>query len=160
MYSPFFTAVEANGAKMVYLNLDEEDGYKFDIDALNKLITKKTKLILNCCPHNPCGRVLTREELRGIGEVALDHKLTIMEDKLHEDIVLDGRKHISIASVSPEIEERTITSFGFSKTYGIAGLQMGHLVTTNAQIMERLKNKWRCARRDLQPRKGLCTRDA
>lgn len=138
MYRPFFTAVEANGAKLVYHNLYEEDGYKFDIDALNELVTEKTKLIMVCNPHNPCGRVLTKEELRGIGEVAVDHNLTIMVDELHEDIVLDGRKHISIASISPEIEERTITAFGFSKTYGIAGLQIGYIVATNKQIMENL----------------------
>lgn len=139
MYRPFFTTVDICEAKMIYHKLDDMEGYKFDIDALNKLVTKRTKLIFVCNPHNPCGRVLTKAELRGIGEIAVDHKLTIMSDELWEDVTFDGREHISIASLSPEIEERTITSFGFSKTYGIAGLQMGYLVTTNAQIMERLK---------------------
>jgi aspartate/methionine/tyrosine aminotransferase len=139
MFDSFFTAVEVCGAKSLYHKLDEAEKYRFDIDALNELITRRTKLIFLCNPHNPCGRVLTKEELKGIGEVAVDRKLTIMSDELHEDVVLDGRKHISIASLSPEIEERTMTSFGFSKTYGVAGLQMGYLVATNKQMMESLR---------------------
>ncbi|MFB0543995.1 MAG: MalY/PatB family protein [Candidatus Bathyarchaeia archaeon] len=139
MYGPFFTAVVVGEAKSLYHKLDEEEGYRFDIDTLNELVTKRTKLIFVCNPHNPCGRVLTEEELRGIGEVAVDHDLTIMSDELHEDIVFDGRKHISLASLSPEIEERTMTSFGFSKTYGVAGLQMGYLVATNKEMMKRLR---------------------
>ena len=139
MYYPFFTAVEACGAKSLYHRLDEAEKYRFDIDALNELITERTKVIFVCNPHNPGGRVLTEEELRGIGEVAVDHNLTIMSDELHEDVVLDGRKHISIASLSPEIADRTMTSFGFSKTYGVAGLQMGYLVATNKQMMESLR---------------------
>ena len=139
MYGPFFTAVRAGEAKSLYHNLYEEDGYRFDIDALNELVTERTKLILVCNPHNPCGRVLTEEELRGIGEVAVDHDLTVMVDELHEDIVFDGRKHITLASLSPEIEERTMTSWGFSKTYGVAGLQMGYIVATNKEMMKRLR---------------------
>jgi len=139
MFDSFLTAVEVCGVKGLYHKLDEEEKYQFDIPALNKLITKKTKLIFVCNPHNPCGRVLSKEELKGIGEVAVDHNITIMVDELWEDVVLDGRKHISIASLSPEIAERTMTSFGFSKTYGVAGLQMGYLVATNKQMMEALR---------------------
>lgn len=140
MYYPFFTAVEAGETKTLYHKLDERKKYRFDIDALNELITKKTKLIFVCNPHNPSGRVMTKEELKGIGEVAVDHNLTIMSDELWEDVVLDGRKHISIASLSPGIEARTMTSFGFSKTYGVAGLQMGYLVATNKQMIDKLKS--------------------
>lgn len=97
MYRPFFTAVEAGEAKPLYHKLDEKEKYRFDVDALNELITRKTRLIFVCNPHNPTGRVMTKEELKGIGEVATDHNLTIMSDELWEDVVLDGRKHISIA---------------------------------------------------------------
>ena len=139
MFDPFFTAVDAGEARSLYLRLDEEEGYRLDVDVLNELVTERTKLIFLCNPHNPCGRVHTEEELRGIGEVALDHNLTIMSDELWEDIVFDGRRHISIACLDPEIENRTMTSFGFSKTYGVAGLQMGYLVATNNEMMEKLR---------------------
>lgn len=147
MFYPFFMAVERCGARPLYWKLDEEEGYRFDVDALNELITERTKLIFLCNPHNPCGRVLTEEELRGIGEIAVDHDLVIMSDELWEDIVFDGRKHISIASLSPEIEERTMTSLGFSKTYGVAGLQIGYLVATNKEMMEGLRKIARCVLR-------------
>ncbi len=147
MYYPFFMAVERCGAKSLYWKLEEEERYRFDVDALNELVTERTKLIFLCNPHNPCGRVLTKEELRGIGEIAVDHNLTIMSDELWEDIVFDGRRHISIASLSPEVEERTMTSFGFSKTYGVAGLQIGYLVATNKEMMKKLRMIARCVLR-------------
>jgi len=139
MYPPFFGAAEACNVRIVYHKLDESRGYGFDIDALNELVTDRTKLIFVCNPHNPCGRVLTKKELRGIGEVAVDHKMTIMSDELWEDVVLDEREHVSIASLSPEIEERVMTAFGFSKTYGVGGLYLGYLVATNKQMMETLR---------------------
>ena len=139
MYSPFELALKVTGVKPIYWTLKEEEGYRFDIDVLNELITKKTKLLFMCNPHNPCGRVMTKMELKGIADIATDNDLTVMVDELWEDIIFDGRKHISLASLNPEIENRTITSWGFSKTYGVAGLQIGYLVTTNRWIMARLR---------------------
>ena len=139
MYYPFFEAAETGEAKLVWHRLSQDEGYRFNPDDLNEAITPKTKLLFVCNPHNPCGRVLTKEELRGIAEVAVDRKLIVMADELWEDVTLDERKHISLASIGPEIAERTITSFGFSKTYGVAGLQMGYLVATNKEMMNKLK---------------------
>ena len=139
MYSPFELSLKVTGVKPIYWTLKEEEGYRFDIDVLNELITKKTKLLFMCNPHNPCGRVMTKMELKGIADIATDNDLTVMVDELWEDIIFDGRKHISLASLNPEIEDRTITSWGFSKTYGVAGLQIGYLVTTNRWIMARLR---------------------
>jgi bifunctional pyridoxal-dependent enzyme with beta-cystathionase and maltose regulon repressor activities len=139
MYGPFFGAATSCNTKIVCQNLEMQKGYVFDIDALHELISNRTKLIFVCNPHNPCGRVLSKDELKAIGEIAVDHKLTIMSDELWEDVVLDEKKHISIASISPEIEERVITAFGFSKTYGVGGLYIGYLVATNIKIMENLR---------------------
>ena len=82
---------------------------------------------------------MTRDELKCVSDIAVDHKLTVMCDELWEDIVFDGRKHISLASLSPDIADRTITAFGFSKTYGVAGLQIGYAVATNKMIMNKIK---------------------
>jgi aspartate/methionine/tyrosine aminotransferase len=140
MYFPFFEAVEATTTKTkpVHWKLHEEEGYRFDVEWLKKLITKKTKLIFVCNPHNPSGRVMTKEELKGIADVAVDNKITVMVDELWEDIVFDDRKHITLASLSPEIADLTMTSWGFSKTWGIAGLRIGYLVATNLKMMENL----------------------
>lgn len=139
MYGPFFTAVDVVNTKPVYWDLHMDEGYKFDIERLKDLVTPKTKLIFVCNPHNPCGRAMTEEELKGVADVAVDNGIKVMVDELWEDIVFDGRKHITLASLNPEIEKLTMTSWGFSKTFGVAGLQMGYICATNKEIMDDLK---------------------
>ena len=136
MYGPFSSAARATKTKALIWNLDFEDGYGFDIDVLKELIMPKTKLIFVCNPHNPTGRILTKEDLKGIADVAVDKNIKVFSDELHEDITFDGRKHISIASLNPEIEALTMTSWGFSKTFGVAGLQVGYMCSTNKEVMD------------------------
>jgi len=139
MYYPFVRAIEVTDTKPVYWPLEMEEGYRFDVERLKDLVTPRTRLIFVCNPHNPCGRVMTEEELKGLADVAVDHGITVMVDELWEDIVLDGRKHITLASLGPEIADLTMTSWGFSKTYGVAGLQMGYLCATDRDMMDRLR---------------------
>lgn len=139
MYQPFITATDTTGTRSVRWPLEMDDGYKFDIEILKNLITERTKLIFICNPHNPCGRVMTKEELKGISDIAEDNGIVVMVDELWEDIIFDGKKHITFASLSPEIADLTMTSWGFSKTYGVAGLQMGYLCATNEEMMAKLK---------------------
>ena len=135
MYHPFITAVETCKMKPVYWKLDEKDGYRFDAEALMAAVTPKTKVIFVCNPHNPTGRVMTKEELKAIADIAVDKKLTVLVDELWEDIVLDDRKHVTLASLGPEIADRTATAWGFSKTWGVPGLQVGYLVSTNKAMV-------------------------
>ena len=139
MYYPFFEAARAAEVKMNYVPLKTEEGYVFDEERMKDAVTSKTRLIFVCNPHNPTGRVMTKKELESIADLAVDHDLTVMSDELWEDIVFDHREHISIASLSSEIADRTVTSFGFSKTFGVAGLQVGYTVATNKQLMRKLK---------------------
>lgn len=139
MYYPFYRAVEATETNPIYWKLGEESGYQFNVDVAQELITNRTKLLFVCNPHNPTGRVMTRKELKGIADLAVDNDLIVMVDELWEDIVYDGRRNLSLAALSPEIAERTITAFGFSKTYGVAGLQIGYLVATNSEILDKIK---------------------
>ncbi len=139
MYGPFYTSIEVTHTQPVHWDLDMEEGYRFDVEKLKEIITPKTKLIFVCNPHNPCGRVMTKEELKGISDIAADNKIYVMVDELWEDIVYDGKEHISLASLNPEIADLTVTSWGFSKTWGIAGLQMGYLVATNKVMMQSLR---------------------
>jgi bifunctional pyridoxal-dependent enzyme with beta-cystathionase and maltose regulon repressor activities len=136
MFGPFIRAINYVGAKPVYHKLRQEENYRFDIERLKELITDKTKLIFVCNPHNPTGRVMTQEELKGIADIAVDHDIIVATDELHADIIYHGRKHVSIASLGPEIADRTISMFGLSKTFGLAGLQIGWLVATNKELME------------------------
>ncbi len=141
MYSPFKGSLDAAGAKPVLWELDEKNGYSFDLESLKRIVTKKTRLIGVCNPHNPTGRVMTKKELQGIADIAVDKKINVVSDELWEDIVFDERKHISIASLGPEIEAQTLTSWGFSKTFGIAGLQLGYMTTTNKEVMADMRKQ-------------------
>ena len=137
-YYHFYTAQEVAGTTPIRWPLKIEEGYKFDEEILKNLVTSKTKLIFVCNPHNPAGRVMTKEELKAIADIAVDNEITVMVDELWEDIVYDGREHITLASLSPDIERLTMTSWGFSKTFGVAGLQMGYTCATDKEMMVNL----------------------
>lgn len=143
MYSPFYVATEVTKTEPLYWKLDMEKGYEFDIEGLKEIITPDTKLLFVCNPHNPCGRVMTEEELKGIADLCVDHEIKVMVDELWEDIIFDGREHITLASLNQEISDITMTSWGFSKTWGVAGLQMGYLCSTNMEMMEDLRENAR-----------------
>ncbi|MFH2109750.1 MAG: pyridoxal phosphate-dependent aminotransferase [Candidatus Bathyarchaeota archaeon] len=134
MYNGFLHAVHDIKVKPVYWDLDFEDGYKFDLEKLKEIVNRKTKLICLCNPHNPAGRVMTREELKGVADIAVDYRIRVFVDELWEDIRFDGRKHISFASLNPEIENLTATAWGVSKTFGVAGLYLGYMATTNKDM--------------------------
>jgi bifunctional pyridoxal-dependent enzyme with beta-cystathionase and maltose regulon repressor activities len=139
MYQHFYQQTRDANLKPAYWKLDDEQGYRFDEEELKKIVTPRSKLIFVCNPHNPTGRVMTKQELKALADCAVDHKIPVMVDELWEDIVFDGRKHITLASLSPEIADLTITTWGISKTWGIPGLQCGYTVATNKKIMEDIK---------------------
>jgi cystathionine beta-lyase len=140
MYHPFLQSVNVTQTAPVYWNLELDEGYTFDLERLKQCISPKSKLLFVCNPHNPTGRAMTKEELKGIADIAVDHNLYVMVDELHEDIIYDGRKHISLASLGPEISDLTVSGWGYSKTWSIPGLQSGYLGCTNPNMFKNLKN--------------------
>jgi aspartate/methionine/tyrosine aminotransferase len=139
MYFHFITSQESTGTKPIIWELLFEEEYKFDIDRLNELVTPRTKLIFLCNPHNPTGRVMTKEELEGVAEIAVDNGIYVMIDELWEEIIFDGREHITLASLNPDIQDLSITSWGFSKTFGVAGLRMGYTCVTNKELLKKIR---------------------
>ena len=109
----------------------------FDFDALEAFITERTRLFLLCNPHNPVGRVYTRAELERIGELCLRHKLLICSDDVYSDLVFSGNRYLPIASLAPEIADKTITLMGPGKTYNIAGLRCAMAIITNSALREK-----------------------
>ena len=140
-YHTFKSVLPAAEAKPISWMLDREEGYKFNSEILKEIITPRTKLIYLCNPHNPAGRVMTKEELKAVADIAVDKKIFVMVDELWEDIVFDGKKHISIAGLNPEISDLTLSSWGFSKTFGVAGLQIGYMATTNKEMLKIMKRQ-------------------
>lgn len=119
--------LEARG-KPVRLPLDVASGH-WDIERLRRLITPWTRLICLCNPHNPSGKVFSREELLAIGELALEHDLWILSDEIWCDIVYAPSVHTAMAALDPAIAERTFTVYGFSKAFGLAGLRVAFVVS-------------------------------
>ena len=92
-----------------------------------------------CNPHNPVGRVYSRAELEGIAEFCLRHNLILCSDEIYCDLIYPGGGHISIASLSPEIADRTVTLLAPSKTFNLPGLFLGFGVIPNAALREQIE---------------------
>jgi aspartate/methionine/tyrosine aminotransferase len=127
VYGPFWRNTQATGATPLPHDLDVDNGFRFRGEALESLVTPRTRLLMVCNPHNPTGRVLRREELETIARVARERDLTIFCDELYEDMVFEGT-HTSMAALGPEVYERCLSVFGFSKAFGIPGYRVAYMV--------------------------------
>ena len=127
----FERAVLEARAKPVRLPIDVASG-AWDLEQLKTLITPRTRLICVCNPHNPSGKVFTREELLAIGEIAIENDLWILSDEIWCDIVFAPHAHTSLASLDGAIAAKTFTVYGFSKAFGLAGLRVGFIVSPDS----------------------------
>lgn len=136
VYGPILHAAQTAGVRAQSMALTPEaDGrYGIDLDRFAQTITDETRLFLLCNPHNPVGRVWTRDELLMMAESCLHHDTIICSDEIHCDLIYNGHRHIPIASLSPEIEARSITLMAPSKTFNIAGLDCGFAVIPNLDL--------------------------
>jgi len=114
------------GGTPVYFPLRGENNFHPDLKELKNCVTSKTKAILLNSPSNPTGAAFSQEELLAIAEIAKEKDLFIISDELYEDIVYGDREHTSIASL-PGMKERTISIFGFSKSYAMTGWRLAYL---------------------------------
>src|SRR6266446_5194052 len=114
-----------------------DGSYEVDVDAFAAAIRDRTRFFLLCNPHNPVGRVFRRDELQRLAEVCLRRSLTIVADEIHCELVYSGHRHTPIASLDPEIAERTITFMAPSKTFNLAGLKCAVAIIPNASLREK-----------------------
>lgn len=130
------------GAKPIKVRLRPELAYRWDAGELAAAITPRTKAILINTPHNPTGGVMNRDDMLAVLQLAEKHKLYIIADEAYEDIIYDS-KHISIASVAaefaPEVRDRIISCFTFSKSYAMTGWRVGYTVCTGEEFNQNLK---------------------
>ena len=110
----------------VLVPLIEEEGYKWDFDAVMKCITPRTKAIMYCSPSNPTGTVFSETELRELAGIALDHDLMVITDEAYEYFTFDGISHFSIGSL-PDMKNRVVSTYTFTKTYAMTGWRIGYL---------------------------------
>ena len=139
VYPPILRAASNHG-----LRRDENalvrgaDGrYTIDLDAFAAALRADTRAFLLCNPHNPVGRLYGRTELEGMAAACLRRDTVIVADEIHCDLLLDGRQHTPIASLSPEVEQRTITLMAPSKTFNLPGMKCAVGIIPNAALRER-----------------------
>ncbi len=123
-----------NDATPVLLQTREQDGYTISQDALEAVITPRTKAIIVNSPCNPTGATYDRKTLEGIAAVALQHDLVIISDEIYEKVLYDGVQHISIAGLSPEVAARTVVINGVSKAYAMTGWRIGYAAGPKALL--------------------------
>jgi cystathionine beta-lyase len=122
VYPPFLKTVAKAGRRVVDCPLDRE-GWRLDPERLAAAVDDGTRAILLCNPHNPTGRVFTRDELGAIAEVAERHDLLVISDEIWADLRHPGAEHVPMALVNDEADARTVTITAASKSFNVAGLR-------------------------------------
>lgn len=139
VYPPFFNSISTHDRTIVTNPLIEKDQYyTIDFDDFEKKLQQGVKAFILCSPHNPVGRVWTRDELTKMADLCVKYDVLIISDDIHCDLVFSSHTHTPIASLSKEISQQTITCMSPSKTFNLAGLQASYIVTENKERRERL----------------------
>ncbi|NTU43029.1 MAG: pyridoxal phosphate-dependent aminotransferase [Nitrospirales bacterium] len=115
-----------NDAVPVFLPTEEEDSFMVRPEALESVITKRTKALVLNSPSNPTGLIYDRKSLEAIAEIAVRHNIFIISDEIYEKLLYDGVEHVSIASLGKEIKERTVVVNGLSKSHAMTGWRIGY----------------------------------
>ena len=129
--SPYWVSypdmVRLAGAEPVIVQTSERNGWKMTAEEFENAMTPRTKMVIMNSPGNPSGAVYTREELEAIVAVAAEEDIFILSDEIYEKLVYDGFEHVSIASLSKQAYDLTITVCGFSKSYAMTGWRLGYM---------------------------------
>ena len=143
VYYPFVSAVKNNNRKLIVSTLRYDNGsYQMDFaDFEDKIIQNNVRLFTLCNPHNPVGRVWTKEELTRIGDICLRHNVLVLSDEIHADFVHAGHSHTVFASISPAFADNTVTCTSPSKTFNLAGLQISNILISNESLLRRFKQE-------------------
>ncbi len=140
VYPPFFHISEFIGANRVEIPLIVHDGqYQVDFKKFESALNPSLKLFVLCNPHNPVGRVYSRNELELINEICLKKDVVVCSDEIHADLVLSGNRHVSLASISESAAQNTITLMAPSKTFNIPGLHFSFAVIPNKKHREAME---------------------
>jgi len=136
-YTPHEAKVRFAGGIPVPVVLKERDCYTLDPSAIEKRITSKTRMIIFVNPSNPLGRVFSEKEVSALADIAIKHDLLVLTDEVYEYILYDNHKHHSIAAL-PEMKDRTISLFAFTKAYAMDGWRLGY-VAASKELMEHVQ---------------------
>lgn len=135
VYHPFYAAVEENGRNCIHIPLKQEEGrYVMDLELLEKKARETDiAMVILCSPHNPVGRVWSREELRQLGDICLEHDILLFSDEIHMDFCRHG-VHVPFLKACPAMKDLTIVATAPSKTFNLAGLQASLVFIPNEKM--------------------------
>ena len=143
VYYPFSEVIQDNGRVVVSndLYLGTDNRYHMDLeDFEQKIVEHQIKLFLLCNPHNPSGRVFTRKELTGMGEICLKHGVTVVCDEIHNDFVFQG-EHTVFASIKKEYADVSVTCTSPSKTFNLASMLISNIFIPNEKLRQRFQHE-------------------
>ena len=140
VYYPFYNAVRKGGRTLAESRLLlTGDHYEIDFaDFEEKAKDPKNKLLLLCSPHNPVGRVWTKEELAKIGEICLKNNVMVVADEIHNDMIMPGYEHTVYATVSEEMAQNCIVCTSPSKTFNMAGMMTSNIIVPNPELKQKV----------------------
>jgi putative C-S lyase len=143
VYHPFRFAAQEQGREAVFCPLIErERTYDIDFELFEKLCAQpQVKLFLLCSPHNPVGRIWTREELVRLGDICLEHDVVMVADEIHGDLILPGYTFTSVGTLPEQYLNNAILCTAPSKTFNLAGMQCSNLFVPNGALREKLKQE-------------------
>ena len=141
VYYPFSEAVRVNDRKLVNNQLVYKDGhYEIDFeDFENKIVSENVKLYLLCSPHNPVGRVWTREELTRLAEICKRHGVYVFADEIHSDFIYSSFAHTSYMTLGKEFRDKLILGTSPSKTFNMAGLQVANIIIPDKEVRKKFR---------------------
>lgn len=135
VYHAFARVVRAAGREVVECPMVNANGrYCLDFDAYDAQMTGNERMLILCSPHNPGGRVWTREELQGVADFARRRDLILVSDEIHHDLVFAGATHIPMALVDADIQDRLVMMTAPTKTFNIAGCHTGNVIIPNPAL--------------------------
>lgn len=143
VYYPFMEVIRDNERKVVSsdLVLGNDNRYHIDFsDFENKIIQNNVKLFFLCSPHNPVGRVWSKEELLRLGEICLRHKVIVVSDEIHNDFIFEGQHNV-FTSLNEELANVTITCTSPSKTFNLAGTLISNIFISNPELRKKFKKQ-------------------
>ena len=143
VYYPFSHVIVKNNRKLINNPLVYENGtYHIDFDDFEeKLIKHQVKLFILCSPHNPVGRVWSKEELTKLGDLCMKHKVMVIADEIHSDFTYPGNRHTVFANIKEEFLENSIICTAPSKTFNLAGLQVSNLFVANKELRKKIRDE-------------------
>jgi len=135
-YPPFLSAVKNNDRRRLLNPLILNNGkYTMDFEDLEKKVKDPlAKILILCNPHNPTGRVWTKEELTRVGELCLEHDILVLSDEIHCDLIYPEYKHLPFASISEEFAQNSVTCTSISKTFNLPGLKLSNILIPNPNL--------------------------